>query len=139
MLKQDNKTLCHISIGTNQLANATAFYDTLLPVLNIHRVVAHDEAVAYGKGYPTFWVQVPFDKQPAIVGNGSHIGFMATSIEQVNQFYQLGLELGATCNGKPGPRAEYGEPYYGCFLIDLDGHKVEASFWDVDLAEKIYK
>lgn len=139
MINQADKTLCHISIGTNQLEQATAFYNALLPTLNINRVVEHEQAVAYGKnGYPTFWVQIPFDQQKASVGNGSHIGFMATSKAQVQQFYQLAIELGASCNGKPGPRSEYGEPYYGCFVIDLDGHKIEASFWDVELAEKIY-
>lgn len=138
MLDQKNKSLCHISIGTNNLRCAADFYDRLLPVLNIERITAHEHSVAYGKGYPTFWVQRPFDQQPATVANGSHIGFMATSKQQVDDFYKIALELGGVCNGKPGARSEYGEPYYGCFVIDLDGHKIEASFWDIELAEIIY-
>ncbi len=136
MLNQADKTLCHISIGTNQLTKATHFYDHVLPTLNIERVVEHEHAVAYGKGYPTFWLQVPFDKQKATIGNGSHIGFMATSKAMVDAFYQKALEQGGTCNGEPGPRPEYGEPYYGCFIIDLDGHRIEASFWDVEFQSK---
>ncbi|WP_371376981.1 VOC family protein [Thalassotalea aquiviva] len=131
-MQQQDKTLCHISIGTNRLKQATEFYDKLLPLLGIERVTAHEQSVAYGKGYPTFWVQIPYDQQPATVGNGSHIGFMATSRAQVDAFYHTALKLGAKCNGKPGPRPEYGEPYYGCFVIDLDGHRIEASFWDVN-------
>ncbi|TRX53878.1 VOC family protein [Thalassomonas sp. M1454] len=138
MLKQEDKTICHLSIGTNNLPQAIKFYDKVLATLNIERVTNHEQAVAYGKGYPTFWLQIPFDQQPATIANGSHIGFMATNKEQVNDFYRVAIAAGASCNGKPGPRAEYGEPYYGCFVIDPEGHKIEASFWDMELAEKIY-
>ncbi|HFK1962471.1 TPA: VOC family protein, partial [Pseudomonas aeruginosa] len=41
------------------------------------------------------------------------------------------LAAGARDEGAPGPRPLYGEPYYGCFIRDLDGHKVEASYWDM--------
>ncbi len=136
--QQQQKTLCHISLGSNNLSKASVFYDALLATLDIFRVVEHEQAIAYGKGYPTFWLQIPFDQQPASIANGSHIGFMATSKEQVDNFYRTAIKYGANCNGKPGPRPEYGEPYYGCFVIDLDGHRIEASFWDVELAAKIY-
>ena len=138
MLQQHDKTICHLSIGTNQFDLAVKFYDTVLATLSISRAAEHDQAIAYGKGYPTFWVQQPFDKQPATVGNGSHIGFMATSKQQVDEFYRVAIANGGRCNGKPGARPDYGEPYYGCFIIDLDGHRIEASFWDVELAAKIY-
>ena len=138
MLNQQDKTICHLSIGTNSLAQATLFYDSVLATLDIERVTNHEHAVAYGKGYPTFWVQIPFDKQQATVANGSHIGFMALSKVQVDTFYLTAMKAGAKCNGKPGARPEYGEPYYGCFVIDPEGHKIEASFWDMELANKIY-
>lgn len=138
MLKQEDKTICHLSIGTNDLFKAIKFYDQILATLNIERVVNHEQAVAYGKGYPTFWVQIPYDQKPASIANGSHIGFMATSKKQVDNFYKEGIAAGAICNGKPGGRSEYGEPYYGCFVIDPEGHKIEASFWDMALANKIY-
>ena len=44
------------------------------------------------------------------------------------------LEAGASGDGPPGPRPHYGAPYYGCFVRDLDGHKIEAAFWDERLA-----
>ena len=126
------RTICHASIGTNDLANAKRFYQQLLQTLDIDMVCDYEHAAAYGKGYPEFWVQIPFDKQVATIGNGTHFGFSATSKAQVDAFYDKAIILGATCNGKPGPRAEYGEPYYGCFVIDSEGHKIEASFWDHD-------
>ncbi|NMP15971.1 VOC family protein [Thalassotalea sp. Y01] len=133
--QQQAKTLCHISVGTNQLTQASEFYDAVLATLNIHRVTEHEQSVAYGKGYPTFWLQIPFDQGVATVANGSHIGFMATSKQQVDAFYRVAIDHGARCNGKPGPRPEYGIPYYGCFVVDLDGHRIEASFWDVNYSK----
>ncbi|MGB1198281.1 MAG: VOC family protein [Thalassotalea sp.] len=120
-----------MSIGTNQLIRAGEFYQQLLPILGIELVSQYEHAFAFGKGYPEFWLQTPFDKKDANVGNGVHIGFVATSKKQVDEFYNKGIALGAQCNGKPGARPEYGAPYYGCFLIDLDGNKIEASYWQL--------
>ena len=131
-------TICHMSIGTNDFDKAIAFYDDVLSTLGIARVYEHEGAISYGRGWPTFWVQKPFDGQQATVGNGVHIGFYARNKQEVHAFYQEAIANGATCDGKPGPRAEYGEPYYGCFVRDLDGHKIEASYWDKALAEQIY-
>lgn len=136
MIQQQDKSICHISLGTNQFDKASEFYDEVLATLAISRVVEHEHAVAYGKDYPTFWLQVPYDQQKATVGNGSHIGFMATSKAMVDDFYRVAIKAGAQCNGKPGPRPEYGEPYYGCFVIDLDGHRIEASFWNMQMTQK---
>lgn len=124
------RAICHASIGTNDLVSAKAFYQPLLAVLEIELVSEYSHALAFGKGYPEFWVQIPFDKQPMSAGNGVHFGFVATSKQQVESFYQKAISLGASCNGKPGPRPEYGEPYFGCFVVDPEGNKIEASFWD---------
>ena len=86
-------------------------------------------AIAYGRLHPQFWVQAPGDGRPATVGNGGHIGFVAISQEAVIEFYKAGIAAGATDDGAPGPRPQYGDPYFGYFLRDLDGHKIEATFW----------
>ncbi|AYC34385.1 VOC family protein [Pseudomonas cavernae] len=125
--------LSHISLGTNRFERALAFYDQVLPTLGCQRLLAHPGAVAYGREFPEFWLQTPIDGQPATVGNGTHIGFIATSQAAVQAFYQAALAAGAQGDGEPGPRAEYGAPYYGCFVRDLDGHKIEAAFWDSTL------
>ena len=72
--------LSHVSLGTNQLDHALAFYDKALGALGIGRVVdlsQEHHAVAYGRAYPEFWVQTPFNGQPAEVANGVHIAFYA--------------------------------------------------------------
>lgn len=125
------RSICHASVGTNDLSRAKAFYTPVLATLNIALVSEYEQAVAYGKGYPEFWLQLPFDKMPATSGNGVHFGFVALNKQQVDDFYQCALALGGRCNGAPGARPEYGTPYYGCFILDLDGNKIEASYWQV--------
>ena len=66
-----------------------------------------------------------------------HFGFLAASRDQVHAFHVAALSAGARDDGPPGPRPLYGEPYYGCFVRDLDGHKIEAAFWDEALARKL--
>ncbi len=122
--------LSHISIGTNAFDRAIAFYDQVLSTLGCKRLMEHPGAIAYGKQYPEFWVVIPLDRQPATVGNGTHISFIAPTKEAVQAFYEAALAAGGIDEGAPGGRSEYGEPYYGCFVRDLDGHKVEAVFWD---------
>ena len=140
-MKNNNllRSICHASVGTNDLVKAKAFYQPLLKVLNIDLVSEYEHALAFGKGYPEFWVQIPFNKALATVGNGTHFGFVASSKAQVDEFYRVAKLHGGICDGKPGARSEYGEPYYGCFIKDFTGHKIEASFWDFALAEIIYK
>jgi catechol 2,3-dioxygenase-like lactoylglutathione lyase family enzyme len=129
--------LSHVSIGTNDFDRATQFYDAVLSALGCRRIMEHPGAVAYGRAYPEFWVQTPIDGKHAAVGNGTHFGFFAASKAEVDAFHAAGLRSGATDDGKPGPRSEYGAPYYGCFLRDPDGHKIEAAFWDLDMAHKL--
>lgn len=127
--------LSHVSLGTGDLDRAVAFYDRVLATLGCRRIMAHPGAVAWGKAFPEFWIQVPFDGGAATVGNGTHVGFLASSRAEVDAFHATALAAGATDEGAPGPRPDYGEPYYGCFVRDLDGHKVEAAFWDMALME----
>lgn len=133
-MSQDTPSIIsHVSIGTNDFDRAVAFYDAVMPTVGAGRVMEHPGAIAYGKAFPEFWVQRPYDGKAAAVGNGTHFGFIASSREQVNAFYAAAIAAGATCDGPPGPRPLYGEPYYGCFVRDLDGHKIEAAFWDEEL------
>ena len=127
----------HVSVGSNRFDEAVAFYEKALAALGARRIMEHPGAVAFGKQFPEFWVQKPIDGRPATTGNGVHFGFLAESQEQVRAFHAAALAAGATDEGAPGPRAEYGEPYYGCFLRDLDGHKIEAAYWDFELARKL--
>ena len=129
-MDENPSVLSHVSIGTNDFDRAIAFYDAVMPTLGCRRIEEFPDAIAYGKVFPEFWVQVPFNGQPASVGNGTHVSFFATSKAQVDAFYQAALAAGAVGDGAPGHRPHYGDPYYGCFVRDGDGHKIEATFWD---------
>jgi catechol 2,3-dioxygenase-like lactoylglutathione lyase family enzyme len=94
--------LSHISIGTNDFERAVAFYDRVLPALGCKRIMEHPGAIAYGKQYPEFWVGIPFDNQPATVGNGTHIGLIAPTKEAVHAFYEAALAAGGVDEGAPG-------------------------------------
>ena len=138
-MADDNPSiLSHVSIGTNDFARAVAFYDKVLPTLGCKRIMEHPGAVAYGKQFPEFWVQTPINGRPASLGNGLHIGFVARTKSEVRSFSEAALKAGGVDDGAPGPRPDYGEPYYGCFVRDPDGHKIEATFWDAELVSKLY-
>ena len=96
-------------------------------------------AVAYGKYFPQYWVQLPHNddndlttaEKEATPGNGVHIAFNCSSQKQVQDVYNVAMSNGGTCNGKPGPRIEYSDKYYGAFFIDPFGNKLEATFFDL--------
>lgn len=127
--------ISHVSIGTNDFDRSAAFYDAVLGTIGCRRIMEHPGAIAWGKAFPEFWVQRPIDGEPASIGNGTHIGFIAPSREAVHAFHDAALKAGAKNEGAPGPRPHYGAPYYGCFIRDPDGHKIGAAFWDEALAE----
>jgi catechol 2,3-dioxygenase-like lactoylglutathione lyase family enzyme len=137
-MSTDNPSMIsHVSLGTNRFDEAAQFYDQVLASLGYPRVLEHPGAIAWGKVYPEFWLHQPIDGQAAHVGNGTHVGFIANSKEAVHAFHRTALAAGGKDDGPPGPRPHYGEPYYGAFVRDLDGHKIEATFWDMELMKKL--
>ncbi len=130
-MSSDNPSIIsHVSIGTNHFERAVEFYDKVLSTLGCKQIMKHPGAVAYGKAFPEFWVQTPYDGQAATTGNGAHIGFVADTKAAVHAFHEAALSLGGVDDGAPGPRPDYGDAYYGCFIRDLDGNKIEATFWN---------
>ena len=120
--------LHHVSLGSNDMHRALKFYDAVLATLGFRRVLDFEPfAVGYGDQLPEFWVQEPHDKKAATIGNGVHIAFIATSKAQVQAFYDAALAHGGTGDGLPGKRPDYGEDYYGAFVRDPDGNKIEAA------------
>jgi len=131
--------LHHVSIGVTDVVRAGQFYDTVLKPLGYKRVADYSPgAIAYGesKDRPEFWVGLPHDRNAASVGNGTHVGFVARSKQAVNKFHEAALKAGGSNNGEPGPRPDYGPAYYGAFIYDLDGNKIEATFWAVAAVAK---
>ena len=132
METENPSIISHISIGTNNFDRAVIFYDKVLSTLGCKQLMMHPGAVAYGKEFPEFWVQTPFNGEPATTGNGSHIGFIANTKEAVHAFHEAALSEGGKDDGAPGPGPDYGDAYYGCFIRDLDGNKIEATYWNED-------
>lgn len=68
----------------------------------------------------------PFNGQPAVPGNGVHIAFKVDSRDLVDAFHRTALEHGGTDEGPPGLRAHYHPNYYGAYVRDPDGNKLQA-------------
>ncbi len=118
--------LHHISFAVADLEVAGTFYDAALGALGYRRVFADETAIGYGieDGKDKFCLKLrPKSAQP---GPGFHLAFAAPSRAVVDAFYQRGLRMGGTDNGAPGPRPNYGLHYYAGFLVDPDGHRIEA-------------
>ena len=123
--------LSHVSVGTNDYNQAKIFYTDLLTSVGfkVTEDLPDHKAIAFGKQFPEFWVGQPHDEKEATPGNGVHVSFLVDSNDLVDVFHKKAIELGATDNGEPGPREHYGAGYYGAFIIDKDGNKIEAMCW----------
>lgn len=119
--------LHHVSLGSNEMEKALAFYDATLGSLGLKRVMDFaPHAVAYGIDHPVFWIQQPHDRGKANVGNGVHICFAGKTRNEVDAFHAAALAHGGSDDGPPGVRPDYGPAYYGAFVRDPDGNKIEA-------------
>jgi catechol 2,3-dioxygenase-like lactoylglutathione lyase family enzyme len=120
--------LHHVSVGVRDVERAARFYDAALGALGYKRLAEYmPYAIAYGVTAPAFWIQLPHNQQSSNPGNGVHIGFSATNKRAVHKFHEAALTNGGKDDGAPGPREMYGPDYYGAFVIDLDGNKLEAT------------
>jgi len=120
--------LHHVSVGVRDVERAAKFYDAVLGALGYKRVMEFmPYAVAYGEDLPMFWVQLPHNQQVATAGNGVHISFIARTKGAIDKFHDTAMELGAQNAGEPGPRPDYSPDYYGAFVYDFDGNKLEAT------------
>jgi catechol 2,3-dioxygenase-like lactoylglutathione lyase family enzyme len=118
--------LHHISLGVADLQRAGSFYDGALGALGYRRVFEDATAIGYGieDGKDKLCLKLrPGAKPP---GPGFHLAFAAPSRNAVDAFYAAATASGGTCNGPPGIRPNYGLNYYAAFVVDPDGHHVEA-------------
>lgn len=113
----------YITVGTNDLEKAVAFYDELLAIVGAERFMEEDKFVAWAvePGQPAFSVTLPIDGNAASVGNGVMIALAADSAELVNSVYAKAIELGGSDEGPPGQRME---GFYAAYFRDLDGNKL---------------
>jgi catechol 2,3-dioxygenase-like lactoylglutathione lyase family enzyme len=112
----------HVGFPVSDLAESRMFYVAALAPLGIGVVVESPDWVAFGKaGRAQFWLG-----SRGSAPSGVHLAFVATSRTEVRAFYRAALAAGAIDNGAPGPRPHYHPDYYGAFVLDPDGHNVEA-------------
>jgi catechol 2,3-dioxygenase-like lactoylglutathione lyase family enzyme len=113
----------HIGITVSDIEKSKAFYTSVLGKLGYGVKLDLGDHFCFGytdKDSSSMWVEkgtpTPY-----------HIAFGAKTPDEVKAFYNAALELGGIDNGAPGPRPEYGPDYYGAFVIDPDGYKIEAA------------
>ena len=113
-----------VIVGTNNLDKAIKFYDTLLNIIELQRVVTNKKYAGFAsKEKPAeveFYVTNPVNNEKANFGNGTQISFLVNSKDLVNNFYNTGIKLGGKDEGAPGIRSG---DYY-CYFRDLDGNKI---------------
>lgn len=114
----------YVTLGTNDLPRAAAFYDALLGELGAKRGFATDRFVMWSVSptAPGLAVCKPFDGKPATVGNGVMVAIAVDSAAKVDALYQKAIALGATDEGKPGERFK---GFYAAYFRDLDGNKLD--------------
>ena len=112
----------HTGVGVTDIAKSKAFYRAALAPLGYEVVVEWGQAAGFGvPPKPDFWIGEGTPNPPPI-----HVAFRAESRQQVDAFFAAALAAGGRDNGAPGLRPHYHADYYGAFVLDPDGHNIEA-------------
>ena len=115
--------LDHVTIGVSDIEQSKEFYDRALSPLGIARLYAEGEGFAgYGISPKAFfWIGLRDTSQ-----TGAHIAFTAPDRATIDRFHDEAIAAGGRDNGPPGIRPNYHPNYYGAFVLDPDGHNIEA-------------
>jgi catechol 2,3-dioxygenase-like lactoylglutathione lyase family enzyme len=116
----------HVTVGTNNLETARAFYDSVLAPLGYKRLSDLGEnGSIWGESAPEFFVLRPANGNPATFANGGTISFLAPNRAAVAAFHNAALAAGGIDEGAVGPRGWAPNAYAG-YVRDLDGNKIAA-------------
>lgn len=118
--------LHHVSLGVADLQRSAAFYDAALSALGYVRVWTDETAVGYGPPGGGDKLAIKLRPGAAAPGPGFHLAFAAPTREAVGAFHAAALRHGGRDAGAPGLRPHYGPDYFAAFVVDPDGHRVEA-------------
>jgi len=121
--------LDHISFPISNFERSLAFYTAAFAPLGITAMVkgnkqntgGHEEAGFGSEGRPYFWI-----RDGEALKGCLHVAFVAKDRKSVDAFYAAAMKAGGRDNGPPGIRAHYHPDYYGAFVLDPDGHNIEA-------------
>ena len=125
-----------VTIGTNNIQESCRFYDAVLPLLGIKKVLTTDRYIGYAKNNNLkkieFYLMKPFNKKDANSGNGTMIAFLAKSKFDVDNFHKIAIQKGAVNEGFPGLRPSDSGDYYS-YIRDFEGNKICAYFPEIYL------
>ena len=116
----------HVSVPVRDLAAAAAFYQRLLEPLGYARLVTRPGTIGFGKKYPELWLNLRPGLAVAPTDPGGHVALRAGSEPAVRAFHAAALAGGGASAGEPGPRQAAMTTYFGAFILDPDGNKLEA-------------
>ena len=117
----------HVTIGSRDPDNAAAFYDAVLATLEIPVFFKAPDVASYGTATgPKVFILKPFNGKEPVPSNGGHVAFIAPSRAAVDAFHAKALEMGGTSEGEPGLRPHYHPNYYGAYIRDPEGNKLQA-------------
>ncbi|GAJ46886.1 putative lactoylglutathione lyase [Holospora elegans E1] len=122
------KLFNHVQIKVKGLGRGRKFYDTIMAALG-YKMVLEIEGVVVGYGtsvHDMFEIR-QFDEK-SLLSEHVHLAFNASCKEDVDAFYKIALANGGKCNGEAGFRPQYEDGYYAAFVIDPDGHNIEAVY-----------
>jgi catechol 2,3-dioxygenase-like lactoylglutathione lyase family enzyme len=116
----------HISIGVKEVARTKRFYDAALKPLGYSCLYDSESSLGYGKDQIQLWLNHAKKPVKPDMESGLHFCFAAPTRKSVDAFHKAALTAGASDNGKPGLREDYGADYYAAYVIDPDGYRIEA-------------
>jgi len=112
----------HTGLTVSDIDKAKAFYTQALGPLGYELVMQWEQSAGFGAGSkPDFWIAQGTPNAPRI-----HVAFTAAARKDVDAFYRAAMAAGGGDNGPPGLRPHYHKNYYGAFVLDPDGHNIEA-------------
>ena len=117
----------HVTLGTNDWSRARPFWIAVMEVLGHPVLFEREGGIAFGPPIgPKTFVGPTFDGAPAAPGNGVHIAYLVSNRAAVDAFHAAALAHGGSDEGAPGLRPHYHTNYYGAYVRDPDGNKLQA-------------
>src|SRR3974390_814042 len=116
----------HVSVAVKDIAKSALFYERVLAPLGLAKIVDRGVSVGFGKVYPELWLNLRGDLAAIAEPPGVHIALRTRDEEAVRAFHAAALAMGGRDGGPPGPRQAARTTYFGAFIFDLDGNKIEA-------------
>jgi catechol 2,3-dioxygenase-like lactoylglutathione lyase family enzyme len=111
----------HFNLPVSDLERSRRFYEHVLAPLGLRFILQDGSAAGFGTDTWAFGIVVLHEAFPKL-----HLAFTAHSRAVVDRFFEAALSLGAQSNGAPGLRTQYDPSYYAAFVLDPDGHNIEA-------------